>query len=40
MNPDRKIAGSIEVTRPTWNAIACESDKLDTSSPQPSAPIR
>ena len=30
----------IEVTLPTWKAIACESEKLDTRRPQPSAPTR
>ena len=40
MKPDRKIAGSIEVSVPTWKAIACESENEDTNRPYPSAPTR
>src|SRR5258708_25113255 len=40
MKPERKIAGSMEVTIPTWKAIAWVSARLDTRRPKPKAPTR
>ncbi len=40
MKPERKIAGSMDVTMPTWKAMAWLSERLETRRPKPRAPIR